>query len=235
VKECCEKKAGGIIIISSGFAESGKKGKVLQDEIIKMVKKARVPLVGPNCLGIVRPSIKLNASFAPASPQKGEIAFLSQSGALIDSVIDRNLIENYGFSNLISYGNEADLEISDFLEWLKKDKETKVIALYIEGVKNGRRFMKIAKEVSRLKPILALKAGKTKRGAEAVTTHTASLAGIYETYSAVFKQTGIIETGTIEELFDVSKTLSWQPRCKNGLGIVTNGGGCGVLMADYCQ
>ncbi|XOB41885.1 MAG: acetate--CoA ligase family protein [Candidatus Nealsonbacteria bacterium] len=235
VKECCEKKAGGIIIISSGFAESGKKGKVLQDEIIKMVKKARVPLVGPNCLGIVRPSIKLNASFAPASPKKGEIAFLSQSGALIDSVIDRNLIENYGFSNLISYGNEADLEISDFLEWLKKDKETKVIALYIEGVKNGRRFMKIAKEVSRLKPILALKAGKTKRGAEAVTTHTASLAGIYETYSAVFKQTGIIETGTIEELFDVSKTLSWQPRCKNGLGIVTNGGGCGVLMADYCQ
>jgi len=235
VKECCQKKVGGIIIVSSGFAEIGKKGRVLQKNITKMVKKAEIPLLGPNCLGIIRPSIKLNVSFAPVTPPQGKIAFISQSGALIDSVLDKALLENYGFSVIISYGNEADLSLSDFLEWLKEDEETKAVALYLEGTKNGRRFMTTAKELLESKPIAVLKAGRTKAGSQAVTTHTASLAGSYEIYSAVFKQTGIIETETIEELFDLSKALAWQPRCKNGIGIITNGGGCGVLMTDYCQ
>ena len=234
-KECCEKKVGGVVIISAGFAESGKKGKVLQNKISEMVKKAKIPLIGPNVLGIIRPSLGFNASFASTLPPKGGVAFLSQSGALIDSVIDSAVAENYGFSVIISYGNEADLTLSDFLEWLKYDKKTKAIAIYLEGIKQGRRFMQIAKEVLKIKPIVAIKAGKTKKGMEAVLTHTASLAGSAEIYSAAFKQSGIIEVDTIEELFDIAKVLAWQPKCKNGIGVVSNGGGCAVLVADYCE
>ena len=235
VKECCEKRVGGLIIISSGFAERGKKGQILQKKITEMVKQAKIPLIGPNVLGIIRPSKNLNASFAPATPNQGKIAVVSQSGALIDSIIDRSLFENYGFSTLISYGNEADLELSDFLLWLKKDKETKVIAVYLEGLKNGQKFMKVAKEVVKIKPIVIIKAGRSKKGVEAITTHTASLAGDYEIYSAAFKQIGLIQVDTVEQLFDTAKSLAWQPKCKNNIGIVTNGGGCGVLMADYCD
>ncbi len=235
VKECCEKKIGGLIIISSGFAERGEKGQILQKKITKMVRQAKIPLIGPNVLGIIRPWINLNASFAPATPATGKIAVVSQSGALINSIIDKSLLENYGFSTLISYGNEADLELSDFLWWLKQDKETKVIAVYLEGLKNGKKFMKIAKEVVKSKPIIIIKAGRSKRGAAAVSTHTASLAGNYEIYSAAFKQIGIIQVETVEQLFDTAKSLAWQPKCKNNIGIITNGGGCGVLTADYCD
>jgi len=235
VKECCEKKVGGIVVISSGFAEAGKEGKILQDKITKMVREVEIPLIGPNVLGVIRPSIKLNASFAPATPKRGEIALVSQSGALIDSVIDKSLVENYGFSNLISYGNEAELELTDFLEWLGKDKETKVIAICLEAIKNGKHFMEVAKKVLKKKPIVIQKAGRTKAGAKAVTTHTAALSGSAEIYSAVFEQLGLFEAETTEELFDVAKALAWQPKSKNGIGIVTNGGGVGVLMADFCE
>ncbi len=235
VKECCQKKVGGIIIISAGFAEKGKKGKFLQNKIKEMVQKAGIPLIGPNCLGIIRPSINLNASFAPATPKKGEIGFISQSGSLIDSVIDQSLLENYGFSSIISYGNQADLSLSDFLEWLGQDKETKVIALYIEGLKDGRKFIKTASKISKLKPIVVIKAGRTEIGEKAVSSHTASLAGNYQVYKAVFRQSGLIEVETLEELFDTVKALAWQPKIKNGIGIITNGGGCGVLISDYCQ
>jgi len=235
IKECCQKKVEGIIVISAGFAETGKEGKILQDEILNRVRKAKIPMIGPNVLGIIRPSIELNTSFTPAIPQKGEIAIVSQSGALIDSIIDRNPLENYGFSTIISSGNEADLETSDFLEWLKLDSQTKVIALYIEEIKDGRKFLKIAKEVSKIKPIVAIKAGKLKTGAKAISSHTGALAGSYEIYKAVFRKAGILEVETIEELLNIAKALAWQPRCKNGIGIVTNGGGCGIVMADHCE
>lgn len=235
VKECCQKKVGSVIIISAGFAETGKEGQELQDRILEMAKEAEIPLVGPNCLGIIRPSEKLNATFAPATPRAGKIGFISQSGALIDAVIDRSLIENYGFSSIISYGNEADLKLQDFLEWVNDDKETKVVALYLEAIKDGREFMDIAKKVLKKKPIVALKAGKTKAGKKAVSSHTAALAGSAKIYSGVFKQLGILEVQTLEGLFDVSKALAWQPRSENGIGVVTNGGGAGILAADFCQ
>jgi len=235
VKECCKKQVGGIIIISAGFAETGKKGENLQNEIKKLTKKAKVPLIGPNCLGLIRPFLRLNASFAPATPKKGEIGFISQSGALIDSVIDRSFVENYGFSALISYGNEADLEISDFMLWLKNDKNTKVIGIYLEAVKNGKRFRKALEEAVKEKPVVILKAGKTKAGSKAALSHTAALTGEYQVYSTLFKQTGAIETDSVEEFFDVLKVLAWQPKINNGIAILTNGGGCGVLAADYCQ
>lgn len=234
IRECVQKNARGIIVISSGFAEIGKIGKRRQEEIVKILKSSRIPLLGPNCLGVIRPSTKLNASFSPATPKKGKIAFLSQSGALIDSIIDQSLLENYGFSALVSYGNEADLSICDFLKFFGDDKETEVLALYIEGLKDGRDFIKVAGEVGKKKPIIVLKGGKTEIGRKTASSHTGALAGIPEIYSAVFKKTKIFEVETIEELLGVSLALSLQPPCYGGIGVVTNGGACGVLTADYC-
>jgi acetyltransferase len=236
VKECIQKKVGGIIIISAGFGEFSEEGKKMQDQIVKEVQAAKIPLIGPNCLGIVRPYINLNASFAPSMPPRGDIAFISQSGAIADSIIDWAITNRYGFSTLISYGNRADLDVHDFLEWLEKDQETKAIAMYIEGIDDGKKFMEIAKKVSKTKPIIALKAGRTQKGAAAISSHTGSLAGSYEIYKAAFKQSDVIVAETIEDLFDLAKALATQPPCKeNAVAIVTNGGGCGVLCADFCS
>ncbi len=231
--ECIQKKVGGMIIISAGFAETGKDGKAMQEKIKKLIQEKNIPMVGPNCLGIIRPPSRLNASFAPATPKSGEIAFISQSGALIDSMIDMSLDENYGFSAIISYGNEADLSLTDYLEWAASDKKTKVIALYIEGIKNGRKFFEIAKKIK--KPIVALKGGKSDLTKKTVFLHTGALMGQKEIFSAAFQQAGIFEVNSLEELFDTAKILCWQPKIKNGIGVVTNGGGAGVLTADYCQ
>lgn len=232
VKECCDKKVGAMIIVSSGFKESGN-GKE-EEEIREMAKKAKVPLIGPNCLGIINPSIDLNASFAPLTPKAGNIAFLSQSGALLDSVLGMSENEDMGFSKVVSYGNEADLGLIDFLSYLRDDVETKVIAVYFEGLKDGRKFMEVAKEVSKIKPIVMIKSGRSDKGREAAATHTGTLAGDYETYRAAMKQCGVILVDTLEELFDSAKAQAFLPRIENGIGIVTNGGGLGVLAVDYC-
>jgi len=228
VLSCVEKKVKGIIIISGGFKEEGNEKE--EEEIREIVRKNKIPLIGPNCLGIINPCANLNASFAPITPKKGSIAFLSQSGALIDSVID--MAENIGFSKIVSYGNESDLELVDFLNYFKDDKETKVISIYVEGLKDGRKFMEVAKGIS--KPIVLIKAGRSDKGIRAAESHTGSLAGDYSVYKSAMKQSGVILVETIEELLDTSKALAWQPRCEDGIGIVTNGGGLGVLTADYC-
>ncbi len=233
IDECIKKQVGGVIIISAGFAETGKEGKNIQEQIAQKLKEHKIPLIGPNCLGILNPVESLNASFAPAMPKKGQIAFVSQSGALIDSIIDLALTENFGFSKIISLGNMADLDLIDFLEYLIKDKDTKVITLYIESIADGRKFLEVAKK-SR-KPIIVIKAGKTNLSKEAVSTHTGSLAGDYEIYKTAFKQAEIIETDSIIEMFDIAKAVSWQPAIKNGVAIVTNGGGVGILTVDYCS
>ncbi len=235
VKEAVKKKVGGVIIISSGFAELNKDGEILQEKIVKILKEAQIPLLGPNCFGVVVPSINLNTSFAAATPAKGGIAFISQSGALVGSIIDRAFLKHYGFSTIVSYGNGAGLDLCDFLEWLKEDKKTKVIGVYLEAIKEGRRFIRVAKDVGKKKTILVLKAGKTKIGQKTAISHTAALSSSYKTYSAAFKQAGVLEVETIRELFNSSKALSWQPKCKNEIAIVSNSGGCDVLLADYCE
>ncbi|MFA5086428.1 MAG: CoA-binding protein [Candidatus Paceibacterota bacterium] len=233
VKECCFKKVGAMIIVSSGFKESGNMKE--EEEIVEMVKKAKIPLIGPNCLGIINPSIGLNASFAPLTPKAGNIAFLSQSGALLDSVLGMSEDEDMGFSKVVSYGNEADLGLIDFLDYLKDDPETKVIVVYFEGLKDGKKFMETAREVIKSKPIVMIKSGRTEKGKEAAATHTGTLAGDYDTYKAAMKQCGVILVDTMEELFDSAKALAFLPRMDNGIGIVTNGGGLGVLAVDYCS
>ncbi len=235
VEDCIKKKVKGIIVVSSGFGETGEQGKELEQRIKEVADKAKIPLIGPNCLGIINLNKGLNASFAPIQPQKGNIALLSQSGALIDALIDKNTKDDLGFSKIVSYGNEAQVDLSQMLLYLKKDKDTDVILLYLEGVKNGKEFFGVAKEVAKEKPIVVLKSGKSKSGQKAISTHTGSLAGEYEVYKAVFKQTGLIEVESIEELLDVGKALAFQKRFKNGIGIITNGGGLGVLAADYCE
>lgn len=230
IKDLAKKGVGGVIIISAGFAETGKSGKKEEDEIKKILEDAKIPLIGPNCLGIIRPSTMLNASFAPATPREGKIALISQSGALINSIIDKSLTENYGFSVVISVGNAAGLDLVDYLRWADEDKKTEVIALYIEGLKSGRSFFNVLKKTK--KSVVILKGGKTERGKKTVFSHTGSLAGKKEIFSAAIKQAGAIEVCSIEELFDVSKALAWQNRFNGGAGVITNGGGAGVLFAD---
>jgi len=235
LKECVEKNIKEIIIISAGFSEIGDNGKKLEDRIKEIIKNTKTRIIGPNCLGIIRPHIKLNASFAPLTPSTGELAFLSQSGALLDAFLDKSLSENLGFSTAISYGNEMDLSLSDFLIFLEKDKNTKQIAIYLEGIKKPREFFKIAKRIAKKKPIIILKGGRTEKGSRAAKLHTASLAGSYEIFSGACSQFGLIQVDTAEELFDFAKILSWQPGIENKISIITNAGGAGVLVSDYMQ
>ncbi len=230
VDDCIEKRVGAIIIISAGFSESDEEGKKRQDEIAEKLKKAKIPLVGPNCLGVIRPSVNLNASFAPGNPKEGKISLISQSGALIDSIIDGAKAENYGFSLIISVGNAAVLSLTDYIKIADEDPDTHVIALYIEGVKRGKEFLKTLKSTT--KPVIVLKGGKVEKAKEAICSHTGSLAGEYPVFSSALRQGGAIEVGSVEELFDTAKAVAWQPNTKKGVGIVTNGGGAGVLLTD---
>ncbi|MCX6791232.1 MAG: CoA-binding protein, partial [Candidatus Gribaldobacteria bacterium] len=179
--------------------------------------------------------LHLNASFSPDAPREGEMAFLSQSGALIDSIIDKSLAQWYGFSAMVSYGNEADLDISDLLEFFGQDDHTKVIAIYLESIKNGQKFIEVASRVSKQKPIVVLKGGQTVLGQQAAVSHTAALAGEAEVYSAAFEKAGIFEVETIDELLFVSLALGWSQPCSNDIAILTNGGAVGVLTADWCS
>jgi len=233
VNQCVKKGVKSVIIISAGFAEFNAQGRKLQDKVALVLKKANIPTLGPNCLGIIRPVNNMNASFAPAMPPKGEIAFVSQSGALADSIIDWSIENRYGFSAIVSYGNKLMLDVADFLEYFDKDKNTKVIVLYIEGLDDGRKFMRVAKKIK--KPMIVLKAGRSKKGIKAISSHTGSLAGSYDIYKAAFKQSNVLIADTVEELFDNAKALANLPKLKGGVAIVTNGGGCGVLCADHCS
>lgn len=233
VKECVQKKVKGIIVISAGFGELGAEGKTIQEEVAHFTKRLGIPLVGPNCLGIINPHSSLNASFAPAMPPKGNIGFISQSGALADSVIDWAIEKEYGFSKLISYGNAASLEVTDFIEYLENDKDTKAIAIYLESIKDGRRFMDAARKAK--KPIAIIKAGQTESGIKAVSSHTGSLAGSYEIYKAAFKQCSLHTVTNVDRLFEAAWIMAHEPKLKeNSIAIITNGGGAGVLCADNC-
>lgn len=236
VEDCIRKKVKAVIVISAGFGEFDEAGKRLQLKIAERLEKARIPLLGPNCLGIIRPAFSLNASFGPSMPPKGDVAFISQSGALADSIIDWSIQSRYGFSALVSYGNKAMLDCHDFFGFFGDDPETKAVALYIEGVSDGRLFFERLKSLAVKKPVVILKGGRTGAGVAAATTHTASLAGDVKIFEAAARQAGAILANSVEELFDIAKALAEQPVCKgNGIAVITNGGGCGVLCSDYCD
>ncbi len=236
VDECIRKKVKAVIIISAGFGEFSERGRQLQEKIAEKLAKAKIPLLGPNCLGLIRPAHNLNASFGPSMPPKGDVAFVSQSGALADSIIDWSIQARYGLSAVISYGNKAMLDCYDFFDFLANDAETKGVALYIEGVNSGREFFEKLKLLVSKKPVVILKGGRTAAGVTAAATHTASLAGDARVFESAVKQAGAVLANTVEELFDLAKVLAEQPACKgNGVGVITNGGGCGVICSDYCE
>lgn len=231
-------EAGGLgvghaIVISAGFAEMGDEGRALQNEMLARARAAAIRLIGPNCLGTLRPSTGLNASFAESMPPAGRIGLLSQSGALITGIISYAARERFGLSAAVSLGSKADVEDEDVLRWFADDEETRTVALYVEAFTEPRRFLEAASELARKKPVVAIKGGTTAAGARAASSHTGSLAGSGAAYRAAFAQAGVLQASSIAEFINWSRALSSQPPAPGTrLAIVTNAGGPGVLSAD---
>ncbi|CAB3288955.1 Acetate--CoA ligase [ADP-forming] [Methanocaldococcus lauensis] len=232
LEECGKKGVKGAVIITAGFSEVG--NYELEKKIKEIAKRYNIRVIGPNCLGIMNTQINLNATFAKIFPPKGHISIISQSGAVLNAILDIAPLLNIGFSKVVSIGNKVDIQESDLLEYFKDDEDTKLVVLYIEGLKD-KRFLKVAKELSKKKPIIALKSGRTEMGKKAAKSHTGSLAGEDVVYEAAFKESGIIRAYTFEELVDLIHLFSTQPVIdSNDIGIITNAGGFGVLAADSC-
>lgn len=233
IEDCGKKGVKSIVIITAGFSEMGKEGKKLEEEMLSTAKKYNIRIIGPNCLGIISPYTDLNATFGDAVPKQGPISFASQSGALCTSVIQYSFEEYLGFSNFVSIGNKSDVDDADLIEYFHRDINTKCIMLYIESLKDARKFFESARRIVRDKPIVAFKSGYTEAGAEATSSHTGSIAGSDAAYEAAFRQSGVFRARTLSELFDASRALAYQPVPKGeNIAILTNAGGPGVLAAD---
>ena len=239
VIECGKKGVKGVVVISAGFKETGAEGAKLEEAVKQAAKSYDLPLIGPNCLGLgnMDPKVQLNATFAKRIPRSGNIAIVSQSGALGVSLMDYASSRNIGISKVVSLGNKAVLNELDLLKALANDPLTKVILLYLEDLVDGRGFIETARTVTDTigKPILALKAGRTAAGAKAASSHTGSLTGSDEVYDAIFLQSGVLRVEFTAELFDYAIAFARQPIPKsNRVGIVTNAGGPGILTTDAC-
>ncbi len=231
-EDCGKKGVKGLVIIASGFSEVGRKD--LEDQVVEIAKKYNMRILGPNVVGIMNNPLKANASFGPYLPYSGKAALISQSGALLIAMDARTWSDKVGISHMISIGNMADLNFGDLIEYFNEDPDTNVISLYMEGVKDGRKFLE--KSRNSKKPIIALKAGVSQRGAAAAASHTGSLAGSTKIYDAAFKQGHVVRAENLDALFDETMALALQPPMKGDhLLIVTNGGGVGVLATDAAE
>lgn len=237
LEQCGQKGIKSVIIISAGFKEVGEAGLKKEKQLIEIARKYDISFIGPNCLGVINtaPETNLNASFAREMPERGNIGFLSQSGALCTAVLDYARAKHIGFSKFISFGNKADISEIDLLYYLMNDDETRVILMYLEEVSDGVALMKTAREVLEKsgKPILVIKSGRTHEGASAAASHTGSLTGQDEICEAAFKQAGIIRCDHIEEMFNKAIAFTYQPvPVSEKVAIITNAGGPGVLTTD---
>ena len=233
IRECCRAGVGGVVIISAGGKEIGSKGKRLEAEIKSEAAKGGIRIIGPNCAGVICTGANLHATFAGQRPLPGKLAFVSQSGALCGSILDLSVKEQIGFSHFVSIGSMLDVDFGDLINYLGNDPRVSSIVLYIESLSNIRKFMSAARAVSRVKPIVVLKAGRSKAGARAASSHTGALAGEDAVYDAAFKRAGVVRVKTIEELFDCAELMAKQPvPSGSGLAVITNGGGPGVMAAD---
>lgn len=229
--DCGEKGVKGAVIITAGFGETGEEGKKEERELVEIAHSYGMRLIGPNCVGVMNTHNDMNATFI-MDAKKGSIAFVSQSGALGAGIVYKTVKEGIGFSKFISVGNMADLDFAELMEYLADTEEDKAIALYIEGVRDGRKFIEIAKRVTSKKPVIALKAGKSESGARAASSHTGSLAGSWKIYEAAFKQSGVLVAETIDDMLSMARAFT-QPLPKGKrVAIMTNAGGPGVLTAD---
>jgi acetyl coenzyme A synthetase (ADP forming)-like protein len=225
-----------LCVISAGFAEVGSEGSVRQEQLLTLVRAHGARLVGPNCLGIAVPALGLNATFAPRALPPGHVAFSSQSGALGLALLEKASERGLGFSAFVSIGNKADVSSNDLLEWWEEDEDTDVVLLYLESFGNPQKFARVAGRVARRKPIVALKAGTSRAGARAASSHTAALAGSDAAVEALFRSAGVLRARNLEELVDVATLLSSQPLPKGRrVAVLTNAGGLGILCADACD
>ena len=230
-EECGKKGVKGLIIISAGFKEIGGEGVKREEELIEIGKKYKMRILGPNCLGFI--GLNYNGSFAAETPKKGEIAMISQSGAMLTGMMDYSMTQAFGFSCNISLGNKADLGAVDFIEFLANDNNTKVILCYLESIKDGNRFLEILPKATRNKPIIILKSGVSEAGARAASSHTGALAGADIAYDLAFEKCGVIRAKTIEDLFDYGEIFLFQPvPLENSFAIITNAGGPGIVATD---
>jgi acetyltransferase len=233
MKECVRAGVGGAIIISAGGKETGKQGLEIESKIREEVRGTNLRILGPNCLGVICPEQHLNTTFAAHMPKPGRLAFISQSGAICAAMLDLSLKEDIGFSHFVSIGSMLDVDFGDLIDYLGNDDSVKSILLYIESLSNFRRFMSAARAVSRVKPILVLKAGKSEAGAKAAASHTGAMAGEDAVYDAAFRRAGIVRVATLEDFFDCAELLDKQPRPSGKrMVVITNSGGPGVMAAD---
>jgi acetate---CoA ligase (ADP-forming) subunit alpha len=237
LEECGLSGIKKAIIVSAGFSEKeGREGKLLQKELVDIAKRYGMTFVGPNCIGVINPSFKLNTTFFPYDAKPGFIGMASESGSFITQMFVHLAKFNLGFSQGFSLGNEAMVDLTDCIEYLAHCPATKVIALYIEGIRRGRRFVEVARRVSKIKPIVAFYVGGSKAGGRAGLSHTGAMAGPDHLYEGIFRQCGIIRAHSIEELFDFCYVLGSQPLPKgNRLGILTHSGGPGAAAADSAE
>ncbi len=233
LEACGQRGIKAVVIITGGFKEVGASGQEIEEQCLSIARQYGMRLIGPNCVGVMNLHTGLNTTFINGVPDLGGIGFLSQSGAVCGGVVDLVKGKKIGFSHFFSLGNEADVTETDIIEYMGDDPRTTVIAAYVEQIRDGRRFLEVAREVSRKKPIVLLKAGRSSAGARAVSSHTGSLAGSHAAYQAAFKQSGVIEVNTMTELFDVAMTLDFQPLPKGKRAvIITNAGGPAALASD---
>jgi acyl-CoA synthetase (NDP forming) len=227
-----------LVVISAGFAESGGDGPERQRELLAICRASGMRLVGPNCMGVLStdPAVQMNATFSPVSPPAGNVSMATQSGALGLAMIDYARSLELGIAEFASIGNKADVSVNDLLSYWHSDPRTRVIALYLESFGNPRTFARLAPEVARQRPIVAVKSGRSAAGTRAASSHSAALASLDVGIDALFAQTGVIRTDTLEQLFDVVSLLSSQPAPAGPrIGVVTNAGGPGILLADACE
>jgi len=237
VDECLEKGVRGIVVITAGFAEIGAEGAALERQIRDRVRAAGVRMVGPNCMGVINadPAVSLNATFAPVPASPGSIGFVSQSGALGVAILNVAQSLGIGLTQFVSMGNKADVSGNDLLEYWEDDPETRVICMYLESFGNPRNFTQIAKRVSRSKPILVVKSGRTEEGARAASSHTGAIAGADLTVSTFLSKCGVLRANTIDDLFNVARALDRCPLPEgNRVGILTNAGGPAIMATDAC-
>jgi acetyl coenzyme A synthetase (ADP forming)-like protein len=236
LRTCGEKQIPAVIVISAGFREAGREGLERELELIDIAKRYNIRLIGPNCLGVIDTFTPLNASFSAGTPPKGPMAFMSQSGALGTAVLDIALAGRLGLSKFVSLGNKADVDEIDLLRAWCDDENTRVIMIYSEGMSNGQEFIRTAKQVTKQKPVVAIKSGVTQSGSRAVSSHTGSLAGSEQAYQAAFRQAGVIRAESMQSLFDIALTLGYQPLLRGEcIAIITNAGGPGILATDALE
>jgi acetyltransferase len=236
MQQCAKVGVKSVIIITAGFREVGEEGRALEKQVVQIAKQAGIRVIGPNCLGLIVPANKLNASFGGDLPAAGAIAYLSQSGALLAAILDTANAAGIGFSKLVSIGNKADIDELDIIKALAADKDTKVIAGYLESIADGDEFVRQAERISHTKPIILIKSGGTQAGAKAASSHTGSLAGSETAYESAFERAGIIRCESIRQQFDYAQAFANQPLPGGpGVAVITNAGGPGIMAADAIE